>query len=236
MKNFLVKASLLLVSNLIFISTGYAMADDDPVLVSAMIDQLEVRDAGNDPVVWDARLWAGKDIQKFYLKTEGEHVNGETVRSEVRALYARAIAPYWDVMVGVKKDFDPDPKRNWLEIGAQGLAPYFFDIDASLFIGESGRSGARLVAEYEWMLTQKWVLSPKIEVNAYGHNDEDTGTGSGLSTLEAGLRLRYEVRREFAPYIGINWEKAYGNTADFQRANGEELSDTRVVVGLRAWF
>ncbi len=215
----------------------FAMDEDDPVLMSVMIDQLEVRKTdGEDLFSWDARAWIGKDLQKLYLKTEGEREGRHTENFELRLLYGRAIAPYWDLVAGVRMDFEPDPERNWLELGVQGLAPYFFTVDASLFVGESGRTGLRLEAEYEWILTPKWILSPEIEINAHGHNDKDTGVGSGLSSIETGLRLRYEIKREFAPYIGINWEKAYGNTADFLRAEDEDVSDTRIVFGIHAWF
>jgi copper resistance protein B len=130
----------------------------------------------------------------------------------------------------------PTPNRDWLAIGFQGLAPYFFEIDAAAFIGNNGQTALRLEAEYEVMLTQKLILTPEVEINAYSKDDEATGVGSGLSDIELGLRLRYEIRREFAPYIGVNWNKKYGDTANFSRDEGEDVSDTQFVVGIRAWF
>ncbi|WP_225879742.1 copper resistance protein B [Abyssogena phaseoliformis symbiont] len=121
-------------------------------------------------------------------------------------------------------------------IAAKGLAPYLFEVDASLFVGEFGRLGIRLNAEHEYMLSQKLILSPEVEINAFSKDDELTGTRKGLSSVETGLRLRYEVTREFAPYIGINWEKKYGNTADFSIAEGEDIEGTQIVVGVRFWF
>ncbi|MCB1727488.1 MAG: copper resistance protein B, partial [Gammaproteobacteria bacterium] len=153
-----------------------------------------------------------------------------------QALYSRAIAPYWDLQVGWRHDIRPKPDRDWLAIGFEGLAPYWFEVDAAAFIGEGGQVGARLEAEYEWMFTQRWVLSPELKVNLHTKNDEATGTGSGLSDTELGLRLRYEIRREFAPYIGVNWVKKYGNTADFARDEGEDTDDVQFVAGVRAWF
>ena len=147
-----------------------------------------------------------------------------------------AIAPFWDVQVGVRQDLKPSPEREWGVIGIQGLAPYFFEIDAALFVGDSGDTAARLSAEYEWMFTQKVVLSPEVSVNFYGQNDMHRQTGSGLADAQAGLRLRYEIRREFAPYIGVNWTKSFGNTADFVREHDESTSDTQWVAGVRAWF
>ena len=135
-------------------------------------------------------------------------------------LYSKAIARYWDFQLGVRHDFEPSPSRSWAAIGFKGLAPYFFDIDAAAFIGESGRTALRFEAEYELLFAQRLILTPDIEINIYGQNDPDVGIGSGLSDIEAGLRLRYEIRRELAPYIGINWSRLFGNTEDFARIAG----------------
>ena len=214
-----------------------AASKDDPVLTKVMIDQFEVRATdGPDPWVLDAQGWIGQDLNKFWVKTELEYVDGETEEAEIQALYSRAIAPYWDLQVGWRHDARPKPNRDWLAVGVEGLAPYWFEVDAAAFIGESDQVGARLEAEYEWMFTQRWVLSPEMEVNLHSKNDEETGTGSGLSDMELGLRLRYEVRREFAPYIGVNWTKKFGNTADFAREEDEDASDVQFVAGVRVWF
>lgn len=214
-----------------------AGAADDPLLFQVFVDEFEIRDAdGDDPLIWDAQGWIGRDLEKLWIKTEGERTDGETEEAELQALYSQAVAPYWDFQLGLRKDFEPTPDRSWAVIGFQGLAPYFFEVDTALFIGESGRTALRLEAEYELMFTQKLILTPEFEVNFYGKNDEEIGVGSGLSDLELGLRLRYEIRREFAPYIGVNWSKKYGNTADFARAEGSDVSDSQFVLGIRAWF
>ena len=214
-----------------------AASKDDPVLTKVMIDQIEVRATdGPDPWVLDAQAWIGQDLNKFWLKLEGEYLDGKTEEAEVQALYSRAVAPYWDLQLGWRHDIRPEPSRDWLAIGFEGLAPYWFEIDAAAFIGESGQLGVRLEGEYEWMLTQRWVLSPEMELNLHTRNDERTGTGSGLSDLELGLRLRYEIRREFAPYVGVNWTRKFGNTADFARAEGEDTNDVQIVAGVRVWF
>ena len=155
---------------------------------------------------------------------------------ELQALYSRAVAPFWDLQFDWRRDIRPPPDSDWLAFGLKGLAPYFFDIDSALFIGDSGRASARLQAEYDVMLTQRLALVPEIELNLYGKNDPATGTGSGLSDIEAGLRLRYEVRREFAPYIGLNWTRLYGRTADYARTEGADVDDIQFVFGIRAWF
>jgi copper resistance protein B len=210
---------------------------DDPILTRLIVDQLEIRDdEGNEPVALEAQAWIGKDLNKLWLKTDVERRDGKTEEAEVQALYSRAIAPFWDIQMGVRYDSKPTPTRTWGAIGVQGLSPYWFDVDTALFIGESGHTAARFSAEYELLFTQRWILSPSVEINVYGQNDAETGTGSGLSEAQAGLRLRYEIRREFAPYIGVNWNKQFGNTADFAKASGEAVSDTQWVVGLHVWF
>lgn len=230
----------LLITLVCLLASTYSMAGgrgDDPVLTKVMIDQFETRSTGGpDPLVIEAQGWIGKDLHKLWIKADIEQVSGETEEGELQFLYSRAIYSYWDFQIGLRHDARPTPNRDWLAIGFQGLAPYFFEVDAALFIGEDGQTALRLEAEYEVLFTQKLILTPEIEVNFHGKNDEAVGTGSGLSDMELGLRLRYEIRREFAPYIGINWTKKYGNTADFARAEGEETSDAQFVVGFRAWF
>jgi copper resistance protein B len=215
----------------------HAGTADDPLLGTLIINEFEVRDTnGEDPLVWDAQGWLGKDLEKLWIKTEGEREGGATEEAELQALYSKAVATYWDFQVGVRRDFQPTPGRSWAVVGLQGLAPYFFEVDTALFIGESGRTALRLEAEYELLFTQRLILTPEVEVNFYGQNDVDTGVGSGLSDVELGLRLRYEIRREFAPYIGVSWSKKYGNTAGFSRLKGADVSETQLVLGVRAWF
>lgn len=211
--------------------------EDDPIVTKVMIDQLETRITdGDDPLVLEGQAWIGKDLNKFVIKAEVEQVKGEIEELELQALYSRAVAPFWDFQIGVRQDQKPKPSRDWLVVGFQGLAPYWYEIDTALFFGESGQVGLRFEAEYEWMITQRLVLSPEVEINFHSKDDSATGTGSGLSDTQVGLRLRYEIKREFAPYIGINWNKKYGNTATFAKTAGEEVDDTQIVVGIRAWF
>lgn len=242
MKFTLKKLSLSILATSLLSLPVLAHEGDDPLLAKVMIDQLEWRDseaANNqaiDTYVLEGQAWIGKDLNKFWLKTDVEYVDGETEEAEIQALYSRAIAPFWDLQIGLRQDLKPEPTREWGVIGIEGLAPYFFEVDAALFVGESGATAARISAEYEWMFTQKLVLSPEISLNFYGQNDSKYQTGSGLSDINLGLRLRYEIRREFAPYIGVNWSKSYGNTADFVREHGEEVSDAQAVAGVRVWF
>ena len=171
------------------------------------------------------------------MDPEHDGEDASTEAAETRLAWNRAFAPFWDWQLGVRRDWQPDdPNRDWASIGVQGAAPYLFEVDANLFIGEEGLTNLRLEAEYELLLTQKWILVPEIEANLYGKDDPELGIGDGLASLEAGLRLRYEIRREIAPYIGVNWEKQYGDTADMTRAAGGKTEEGTVVAGIRFWF
>ncbi len=233
----------LIAANFLFAATSIAAEehahdhDNDPVVTKIMFDQLELRnDDGANPLILEAQGWIGKDLNKLWLKTDIEKHDGEIEEAEVQALYSHAIAPYWDLQMGIRKDLKPSPTRTWGVLGVQGLAPYFFEVDAALFVGESGKTALRVAAEYEVLFTQKLILSPELELNLHGQNDWETGAGSGLSEVTAGLRLRYEINREFAPYIGVNWNKQFGSTADMTKRKGEAISDTNLVAGVRMWF
>ena len=234
-----IKSLILIASLLLSINAFAAGMEDDPLLTMVKIEKFEVQDADSGehrPGILDGYVWIGKDLHKLYIKTEVERVAGDNEEAEVQLLYSRALYPFWDLQLGWRRDFDPRPDRDWLAIGMQGIAPYMFEVDAAFYVGESGRLAARLDAEYEYMFTQRWVLSPELEINAYSKDDFGRGIGSGIADMSAGLRLRYEIRREFAPYVGINWHKVFGDTADLAEAEGEETSDTQLVMGIRAWF
>lgn len=220
-----------------FNSSIHAAMGDDPLLTKVMIDQFEKRYTdGEDPWILEADAWIGKDLHKAWFKFDVEQVNGKLEEFEVQALYSRAVDPYWDFQIGWKHNSKPKPDSDWLALGFKGLAPYWFEIDAAAFIGESGQVNLSLAAEYELMLTQQWVLSPEAEANFYTKNDDAREIGSGLSDTQLGLRLRYEIKREFAPYIGVNWTRKYGGTADHARSAGEDTNDVQFVAGIRAWF
>jgi copper resistance protein B len=211
----------------------------ETLLTKFMLDSLELRDSEPDRTAyWEAQAWIGGDINKLWLKTEGEANQGRTRDAEIEALYSRAVAPYWDVQAGVRHDLQVNgmPSRDWLAIGLKGLAPYMFDIDVTGYIGDSGRSAARVKAEYNLLVTQRLVLMPEFEANLYGKQDAQRELGSGLSSLELGLRLRYDIRRKFSPYVGVVWTRLYGDTASHARQNGETVQDTQLVAGLRAWW
>jgi len=228
--------SLLSVAILLLTTNAYAAMEDDPLLFLLQADKLEVRDTDEGTVTgWEGHFWLGRDLNKLWIKTEGERSSEGTEGAEVQLLYSRAVDPNWDLQFGFRHDAKPEPRRDWFAIGFSGVAPYFIEIDTALFIEEDEQVNLRLEAEYEFMLTQKWVLSPEVEVNWLG-NDDESRIGSGLSDFEAGIRLRYEISREFAPYIGLNYERLLGDTEDIAEAEGEDTSSTQLVAGLRFWF
>lgn len=215
----------------------HAMAEDDPLLYLFKADQLEARDGDEENArVFEGHFWVGRDLDKLWIKAEIEATEDETESAEWQLLYSRAIDPNWDLQVGLRADVEPKPERNWLALGLYGVAPYWFEVDTALFVEEDGQVNLRLAAEYEMMLTQKWVLAPEIELNWYLDDDDELAIASGFADVEAGIRLRYEITRHFAPYLGVNYEGLLGDTRDLAKDNGEEASDTQLVAGLRFWF
>lgn len=211
--------------------------EDTRVFAHALLDQLEVQsgDTGNAKA-WDGQAWIGGDYDKLWIKSEGNAEGGRVREADAELLYDRALTAFWDLQLGMRRDFRPGPTRNWAAFGIQGLAPYWFDIEATAYAGDSGRTAARFKAFYELLFTQRLILEPQIEANIYGQDDAERGIGSGLSDARFGLRLRYELKREFAPYIGVERRQRYGQTADFARSEGEPTADTVWVAGLRMWY
>lgn len=217
--------------------SGGHPAHDNNIQHYVLLDRLEGWDA--DPgagTAWAIQGWLGTDLDRLWLRSEGERADGRTESADVEVLYGRSVARWWDVVAGVRHDFNPGGSQDFAAIGVMGLAPYMFEVQATGYIGESGQTAARIEVEYEMLLTNRLVLQPVVEADFYGRDDERRGIGSGLSTAEAGLRLRYEITRRFAPYVGIVHERAFGGTADFRREEGEDVDDTRIVAGFRIWF
>ncbi|WP_254797501.1 copper resistance protein B [Geopseudomonas aromaticivorans] len=202
-----------------------------------LADQLEWQDADDGSALsWDLSGWVGGNIDRLAFRSEGERLNGHTEEAELQLLWSHAIGPWWETVAGVRQDFKPGSPQTWAAFGVQGMPLYGLETEATAFLGEGGQSAARLSAEYDILLTNRLILQPVAEVNLFGRNDEERGVGSGLSDTQLGLRLRYEIRREFAPYIGVNWTRAYGNTADLLRDEDEDVSEARLVAGVRIWF
>lgn len=185
---------------------------------------------------WEAQAWVGGDINRLWLRSEGERSGGNTESANLEVMYGRSVSAWWDVLAGVRHDFAPGDSQSWAAFGVQGMAPYKFEVSATAYLGESGQTAANLEIEYELLLTNRLILQPLVELSFHGKDDPSRHVGSGLSKAEAGLRLRYEFSRRFAPYLGVVHERVFGRTADFHRAEGEGVRDTRVVAGIRFWF
>jgi len=212
------------------------MADDVP-LGMLLIDRLE---AFNDSAVhgqdWEAEGWYGNDSNKLWIRTEGERSRGKLDDADLEAFWNHSIAAYWNTQLGARQDLGEGPERTWAAFGIQGLTPYWFELEATGYVGANGRTAARLRVDYELLFTQRLILQPELEANLYGKDDPQRRIGSGLSDAQFGLRLRYEIRRQFAPYIGVNWVRRIGTTADYARQDHRPVLDRQIVAGVRIWF
>ena len=210
-------------------------AEGDPVynytLIEADIAEIDDTTVG----AFDAQGWVGGDYNRFWWKTEGEFADGDFEGAEVQALYSRYISKFWDAQIGVRYDLEPKGETYGV-IGLQGLAPYFFEVDAAAFVSSSGDVSARFEATGELLFTQRLILEPGIALDFYAEDDPSRQIGSGLATAEYSAQLRYEFTREFAPYVELAYEEAYGDTADFQRLETASADDTVFKVGLRTMF
>jgi copper resistance protein B len=202
-----------------------------------LFDQLEGQ-VGDEPggFSWDTKGWVGQDRNRLWFRTEGEVAGGTFEQAQTNLLYGRSVSRWWDVTAGVRLDTLPDTPRTAVAVGVQGLAPYWFEVEASAYVEFSGRTHVRVETEYDLLITNRLVLQPLVEFEIYGRADPERGIDSGLSTGELGLRLRYEFRREFAPYIGIVWTRKFFGTADYADAAGERTSAIRFAVGARVWL
>lgn len=185
---------------------------------------------------WDGEAWFG-DLNRFIVRSQGEGTFGEKIDSaEVQALYSHALDPWWNLQVGVRQDFEPGPARTYATVGIEGRAPYQFDLLATAFLSDKGQLRGRLEGFYDQRITQRLIFQPRLELNLSASDTPAQRLGPGLNDAELGLRLRYEIRREFAPYVGISWTWLGGRTADYARADGRDTTERAVVAGVRIWF
>lgn len=202
-----------------------------------LVDQLEGQTGdGASGLNIDSRGWVGRDRDRLWFRAEGDGEDGRVGDAQAHLMYGRQFARWWDVVAGVRQDFRPGSPQTWAAFGVQGLAPYWFHIEATGYVGASGRTHARFEVEYELLFTNRLVLQPLFEAEVFGKSDPERGIGPGLSSTDWGFRLRYELRREVAPYVGVTWRNKWGKTADFTEAAGEDTGGARFVTGLRLWF
>ena len=211
---------------------------DEYNMFSVLFNRLERVDLpGDNATVYDMMLRYGTSYNRIMFMSEGDFVGGKLEESSSDLMWTHAISAYWDSQLGVSYDSSMEgPNRSWVSAGVLGLSPYWFEVNAMVRIGEDSRTSFGIEAEYELLITQKLIIQPRFEAMVYGKEDLENDIGKGLSNMSLGLRLRYEIKREFAPYIGVEYISKYGDTADIARANNADVSDTRLVAGLRFWY
>jgi len=191
---------------------------------------------GDVTTQYDLKAWYGKDFSRLMLKAEGEVNDSRLEEARTELLWSSAMTSFWDVQIGLRQDSGDGANRTWLAAGFSGLAPYWFEVDVTAYLSGSGRAAFRFETDYELLLTQKWILQPRVEASYFIKEDPKSGIGDNLSSLKAGVRLRYEIVPEFAPYIGVEWQNLYGQTKSFAREEAEAANKTSFVAGLKFWF
>jgi copper resistance protein B len=212
---------------------------DNKILAHVLFDQLEGRSNGTGSLLrWDSEGWVGTDMNRIWMKSEGSIDNSTVSDGDHELLYDRPIPRlrYFDVQAGLREDVDSGPRRAWGAVGIEGLAPYFFQFQPTLYFRGGGHLAARLSGLYDLRLTQRLVVQPELEMNFYTKQDVERRTGPGLSDLDTGIRLRYEISRKFAPYAGFAYTGKYGDSAKLARQAGETAANRSIVFGLRAWY
>jgi copper resistance protein B len=211
------------------------LADEHP-FAALLGNRFEFDDSSNT-LTYDFQAWYGTTYDRLIVKTEGEIKQGEFEENQTDILWGHAVSTFWDMQMGVRLDsFDEGKNRQWLAYGFQGLAPYWFELDMTAYVGERGNTALTVEAEYELLLTQKLIFQPRAEISLFGKDDLQNNLGSGLSSSAFGFRLRYEFNRQFAPYLGVEWVNQYGRTADLSQFNGNDTRDTKIIAGLKFWF
>lgn len=233
----------LLVLAAMFLASGHAhaMFKDDPWLTKVMSEFELLQEDSEGVVEWDIDAWTGRDLSKFWFKSAGEYADSEFENANIELVYSHAVSAYWDQQFGVRHDFKPDPDgqtRQWVSYGFIGTAPYFFEVDARVYVGEESSSQLLIEIEREMMLTQEWVLTPELDIVANGRTNERFGEGSGLDEIEFSLRLGYEHngKRKFQPFIGITSSRKFGTSKRMAESAGESSSDIELMLGIHSWF
>jgi copper resistance protein B len=213
-----------------------APINDSPIFYHLLFDQLEGRFGRGSSFRWEGEGWAGTDMDRIVLRTEGTVTNGVMEDGDQELLYSRPVSTYFNVQGGLRYDLDSAPGRGWAAFGIEGLAPLFFHVSATGYVSDQGHLAGKLDGNYDLLLTQTLILQPQIEMNFYSKDDPMRMIGAGLADLDTGLRLRYEISRKFAPYIGVAYENKFGGTARLAQLAGDHPSNLRLSAGVRVWF
>lgn len=222
------------------LSSAMAQVMDREVYVFTFFEELEYRCGDTGVAAWDLVGWVGGDIDRFWYKSEGELSTEErSGNADLQLLYGRLVSPFWDLQAGVRAEgaygSEEERGRAFAVLGIQGLAPGWFDVEAALYVSHEADVSAQLSASYDIRLAQRLLIEPKVELDAAIQEVPEFGVGAGPNVLELGLRLRYELWREFAPYVGVVWERRLLDTATMARAAGEGASELTAAVGFRYW-
>ena len=215
---------------------GTPISADEAVWFHAILDQFEGRFGSGASLRWDGEAWTGTDRDRLWLKSEGELQKGRISDGQQEVYYDTPLSAYFDLQAGFRYDLHSGAGRGWAALGIEGLAPDFFHVALTAYASDTGHYGAKLFASYDLLITQRLILQPETEWNFYTKTDPRRLTGAGVSSVDSGLRLRYEISRKFAPYIGLSYEKDFGQTHRLAAAAGEKTDSVRVAIGLRAWF
>lgn len=218
---------------------GFQPMHDNEIFAVFLADRFEYQvKEREDTFLWDVQAWLGSDYNKLWFKSEGVWLfdKERAEEAQLELLYSRNVTTFWDLQVGMRHDFKPEPIRTSAALGVQGLAPFWFEVEATAYISDDGDISAVLETEYDLLLTQRLILQPRFETSVAVQEVEKYGIGQGINDIELGLRLRYEIRREFAPYIGLSWSRKVGETADLAEDDGEDIDETLFVIGIKAWF
>lgn len=230
------KKFLFLFAGLLISLQAKAMNQSDPVIANFFLDEFEKRfHDGENALGWKAKLSVGNDDHQAVLVSEGEYADSEIVSHELRGYYSRPVTPYWNALLGWRGDLEADYDQHWLMLAIEGEAPFFIETTAYIFTRDD-RSAFRLELEKALMLTQRWVLLPELKINSHTYNDRHQGIGSGLSTVEASIRLGLELSPQFMPYLGLSWEKSFGKTADFLALQGDDSQSNQLLIGIKFWL
>ena len=213
-----------------------APVGDQRIYVHGLLDEFEGRFGADSAFRWEGEGWVGGDFDRLWVKSEGEVTRGRVEDGQQELYWSRPISTYFDAQVGGRYDLDDAPGRGWAAFGVEGFAPYYFTLAAHAYVGEHGRAALKLEGSNEIRFTQRLILEPQAELNVYAQDDPTRAIGAGPSDLDAGLRLRYEITRKFAPYLGLTYERKFGRTADYAHADGERTHDLRFTAGVRSWF
>jgi copper resistance protein B len=217
---------------------GVQPVQDNEIFYTIRADRLEYQWNNNQDVfLWDVEAWIGSDYNKLYLRSEGDKIiDGDVEEAPLEIFYSRAIHPFWDLQMGVRHDFEPHPTRTFAAFGVEGLARYWFDVKATAYVSEDWDVSANFEAEYDLLITQRLIFQPRFAMNVAVQEVPEYNIGSGIDNIELGARLRFEIRREFAPYIGISWNREIGETADLVEADGGDAGVLSIVAGVKLWF